>query len=131
MKAKAERIGEWAKTSLKSRSMSGKMLFVFALMIQLVPVLVWVERRGFALIQNRYGPNRVGPLGLLQLLADAVKFLFKEEFLPAKGVRLLYYGAPVVALVPGALALGAIPLGPPIDVAASPGLVANGALIRS
>ena len=92
-----------------------KMLVIFAMMIQAVPILVWVERRGSAFIQNRYGPNRVGPLGLLQLLADAVKFLFKEEFLPAKGVRLLYYGAPVVALVPGALALGSIPLGPPVQ----------------
>lgn len=56
-----------------------KMLLIFLLMVQLVPILVWVERRGSAYIQNRFGPNRVGPLGLTQLLADAVKFLFKEE----------------------------------------------------
>lgn len=95
-----------------------KMLVIFLMMIQAVPILVWVERRGSAFIQNRLGPNRVGPLGLLQLLADAVKFLFKEEFLPQKAVRFLYYAAPVAALVPGALALAAIPLGPPIEVAA-------------
>lgn len=93
-----------------------KMFAIFLLMVQLVPVLVWVERRGSAFIQNRFGPNRVGPLGLLQLLADAVKFLFKEEFLPQKGVRLMYYGAPVVALIPGALAFAAIPLSVPIDI---------------
>lgn len=94
-----------------------KMCLIFLMMIQAVPILVWVERRGSAFIQNRFGPNRVGPLGLMQLLADAVKFLFKEEFLPQKGVAFLYYAAPVMALVPGALALAAIPLGTPIEVA--------------
>lgn len=93
-----------------------KMFIIFLMMVQLVPILVWVERRGSAFIQNRFGPNRVGPLGLLQLLADAVKFLFKEEFLPKKGVRLLYYGAPIMALIPGALAFNAIPLSVPIHL---------------
>jgi NADH-quinone oxidoreductase subunit H len=93
-----------------------KMLIIFLLMVQLVPVLVWVERRGSAFIQNRFGPNRVGPLGLTQLLADAVKFLFKEEFVPPKSHALLYYAAPVLALVPGAIAFGGIPLSMPIDI---------------
>lgn len=93
-----------------------KLLVVFLLMVQAVPVLVWVERRGSAFIQNRFGPNRVGPLGLTQLLADAVKFLFKEEFSPKAGVALLYYAAPAFALVPAALAMGAIPLGSPLDL---------------
>src|SRR6476661_399435 len=93
-----------------------KLLVVFLLMVQAVPILVWVERRGSAFIQNRFGPNRVGPLGLMQLLADAVKFLFKEEFAPKAGVALLYYAAPAFALVPGALAMGAIPLGSPLDL---------------
>src|SRR5260221_14322625 len=88
-----------------------KMIAVFLLMVQLVPMLVWVERRGSAYIQNRFGPNRVGPLGLMQLLADAVKFLFKEEFIPAKAVRVLYYAAPIVSLVPATLGFCAIPLG--------------------
>lgn len=94
-----------------------KMVLIFLMMVQAVPVLVWVERRGSAFIQNRLGPNRVGPLGLMQLLADAVKFLFKEEFLPQKGVRLMYYGAPAMALIPGVLAFASIPLSTPIDVA--------------
>lgn len=93
-----------------------KMLIIFLMMVQLVPILVWVERRGSAFIQNRYGPNRVGPLGLMQLLADAVKFLFKEEFVPPKSRALLYYAAPVLALVPGALAFGAIPLSHPMEI---------------
>lgn len=95
-----------------------KLLAVFLLMVQAVPVLVWVERRGSAFIQNRFGPNRVGPLGLTQLLADAVKFLFKEEFAPKAGHAFLYYAAPAVALVPGALAMGAIPLGTPLELTA-------------
>jgi NADH-quinone oxidoreductase subunit H len=94
-----------------------KMLLIFLLMVQLVPILVWVERRGSAFIQNRFGPNRVGPLGLTQLLADAVKFLFKEEFVPPKSHALLYYAAPVLALIPGAIAFGGIPLSQPIEIA--------------
>ncbi len=95
-----------------------KLIVVFLLMVQAVPILVWLERRGSAFIQNRFGPNRVGPLGLLQLAADAVKFLFKEEFIPAKGIRLLYYGAPVAALVPATLAFAAIPLSAPVHIEA-------------
>lgn len=95
-----------------------KLILIFLLMVQLVPILVWVERRGSAFIQNRFGPNRVGPLGLLQLLADAVKFLFKEEFFPKNGVKFLYYAAPVSALIPATLAFMAIPIGSPIQVEA-------------
>lgn len=93
-----------------------KMILIFLMMVQLVPILVWVERRGSAFIQNRFGPNRVGPLGLMQLLADAVKFLFKEEFAPPKSKALLFYAAPVLALIPGAIAFGAIPLSHPIEI---------------
>lgn len=93
-----------------------KLVVVFLMMVQAVPILVWLERRGSAFIQNRFGPNRVGPLGLLQLLADAVKFLFKEEFIPAKGIRFLYYAAPVAALVPATLAFAAIPMSAPVHV---------------
>ncbi len=93
-----------------------KMFVIFLMMVQAVPILVWLERRGSAFIQNRTGPNRVGPLGLIQLLADAVKFLFKQPFLPEKGVAPLYYFAPVMALIPGALALNSIPLSTPIKI---------------
>jgi NADH-quinone oxidoreductase subunit H len=95
-----------------------KMVVIFLMMVQLVPLLVWVERRGSAYIQNRFGPNRVGPLGLTQLLADAVKFITKEEFAPAAGHKFLFYAAPVIALIPATLAFGAIPLSAPINVAA-------------
>lgn len=95
-----------------------KLVVVFLFMVQAVPVLVWLERRGSAFIQNRLGPNRVGPLGLMQLAADAVKFLFKEEFIPRRGVKLLYYAAPVASLVPATLAFAAMPLSVPLQVEA-------------
>lgn len=95
-----------------------KMVAIFLMMVQLVPILVWVERRGSAFIQGRLGPNRVGPLGLTQLLADAVKFLAKEEFVPEKGRKFIFYAAPVLSLVPAALAFGSIPLSSPIHVEA-------------
>lgn len=95
-----------------------KMVLIFLMMVQIVPLLVWVERRGSAYIQNRFGPNRVGPLGLMQLLADAVKFLTKEAFVPARGYPFIYYVAPVVAMIPATLALNAIPLSVPVSVEA-------------
>jgi NADH-quinone oxidoreductase subunit H len=87
-----------------------KLVVIFLMIVQLVPILVWVERRGSAFIQNRLGPNRVGPLGLMQLLADAVKFLTKESFVPDTAKPVLYYAAPIFALIPGAVAFAAIPL---------------------
>ena len=93
-----------------------KMIAIFLLMVQIVPLLVWVERRGSAFIQNRFGPNRVGPLGLTQLLADAVKFLTKEDFVPGRGYPFIYFAAPVIAMIPATLALNAIPLSMPVHI---------------
>lgn len=93
-----------------------KLVIIFLMIVQLVPILVWVERRGSAFIQNRLGPNRVGPLGLMQLLADAVKFLTKEAFIPDTAKPLLYYAAPIFALIPGAVAFAAIPMSTPFTV---------------
>ena len=93
-----------------------KTVLVFLLMVQAVPILVWLERRGSAFIQNRFGPNRVGPLGLIQLLADAVKFLTKEDFVPEKGNKFLFYCAPVFALIPAAVAYLAIPMSVPLVI---------------
>ena len=95
-----------------------KVAVIFLLMVQMVPLLVWVERRGSAFIQNRFGPNRIGPLGLVQNLADLVKFLCKEDFLGHKGRKGFFYAAPVLSLIPAALAFGAIPLSTPIKVEA-------------
>ncbi len=100
-----------------------KTVLVFLMMVQAVPILVWLERRGSGFIQNRFGPNRVGPLGLVQLLADAVKFLTKEDFAPEKGNRFMFYAAPVFALVPAAIAYMAIPMSVPLKLEASTFLI--------
>lgn len=88
-----------------------------ALLLQVTPIMVWVERRGSALIQDRLGPNRVGPLGLFQSLADAVKFLWKEDITPAEADRFMHRLAPVLALIPALTTFVVIPFGPDVTVA--------------
>ena len=68
-----------------------KLAFVFLVLLTTVPIMVWVERRGSALIQDRLGPNRVGPFGLLQPVVDVVKLLTKENIQPA-GRSAYYHG---------------------------------------
>ncbi|MCS7183648.1 MAG: NADH-quinone oxidoreductase subunit NuoH [Thermoanaerobaculum sp.] len=75
-----------------------KLVVVASMLLTIVPVMTWVERRGAAFIQDRLGPNRVGPWGLLQPVADAVKLLFKEDVTPAHVSKGLYFLAPAVAV---------------------------------
>jgi NADH-quinone oxidoreductase subunit H len=93
-----------------------KIAMIFIGVVSIVPLLVWVERRGSAFMQNRLGPNRVGPLGLLQLGADAIKFIFKEEFIPSNAQTVLYFLAPGLCLLPAALTFAAVPLASPVTV---------------
>ena len=94
-----------------------KINLIFLSMVALVPVLVWAERRVSALIQNRLGPNRVGPLGLMQILADLIKPLAKEDFVFSKNPHaIMFYLAPVFAVIPPALVFGALPLSAPISI---------------
>lgn len=74
-----------------------------------VPILVWLERRLLGWWQGRLGPNRVGPQGLLQPLADALKLMMKEDIVPANVDRTLYYLAPAIALVPVIMSLTVLP----------------------
>ena len=94
-----------------------KMGLWIALLLQVTPIMVWVERRGSALMQDRLGPNRVGPFGILQSLADAVKFFLKEDIIPAQADRFLYVLAPMLALLPALTTFVVLPFGPDIEVA--------------
>ena len=86
-----------------------KTVLVFLMMVQAVPILVWLERRGSGFIQNRFGPNRVGPLGLLQPIADALKLLLKEIIAPAQASKVLYFIAPIMVIMPAFAAWAVIP----------------------
>src|SRR5262245_10851130 len=88
-----------------------KIVGVFALLMTIVAYAVWVERKVSAAIQDRHGPNRFGPFGLLQPAADAVKAFLKEDFTPA-GVRKAYYWlAPMIVMTPSLLVVAVIPFG--------------------
>lgn len=86
-----------------------KIVFVLVVLIHVAPIMAWVERRGSALMQNRLGPNRLGPFGLLQSLADGIKFMFKEDPIPGHVEKFYYLLAPVVSLVPAFMAFAVIP----------------------
>ena len=73
--------------------------------------LTWYERRALARLQVRIGPNRAGPFGLLQPIADAVKLIFKEELTPGTADKLVFFWAPVITLVPSIIIAAVIPWG--------------------
>ncbi len=94
-----------------------KLHIILFSMIGLVPFLVWAERRVSALMQNRLGPNRYGPFGLMQILADLVKPLMKEDFTKGQH-KALYYLAPILAVVPPAVVFGSLPFSAPFTISA-------------
>lgn len=96
--------------------MGVKIGVVVLTMLTSVPVMVWVERRGSALMQNRLGPNRVGPLGILQAPVDVVKLLFKEDFIPAHVEKFIFVLAPAVLLIPAFMTFAVVPFGGDITI---------------
>ena len=86
------------------------LLIVNGLMI-LAMVFMYMERRVLGRFQSRIGPNRVGPFGLLQPIADAIKLLFKEDLIPDQADRAVFNLAPLVMIVPALLILSVIPFG--------------------
>jgi NADH-quinone oxidoreductase subunit H len=89
-----------------------KIAFVWGMVLAaLLPLLVWAERRVAAFIQDRPGPNRVGPLGLFQSLADVIKFVMKEDVTPTHADRFLFNLAPWLTLVPAITTFAVIPFG--------------------
>src|SRR5579862_3009548 len=111
---------------------------ILVLVMPLASLLTWAERRQSAMMQDRLGPNRanIGPIklkGILHFVADAIKMIFKEDFIPANVHRGLFALAPILALAPVLIAFSIIPFGPtvyphavkeildPAVVAANPG----------
>src|ERR1043166_1438900 len=80
--------------------------------------LIWLERRLLALWQDRYGPNRVGPFGLLQVLADMIKIFFKEDWIPPFADRVLFVIAPAIAVVTVLMSFAVLPVAPGIIISA-------------
>jgi len=94
-----------------------KTLIAFAVLMVSVLFMVWFERKVIADMQNRYGPNRAGPFGILQSLADGIKLFFKEDLLPERADRKVFRLAPYLSAVPAFLAFAIVPLGGTIKVA--------------
>ena len=93
-----------------------KVVVAFAFLMVTTLLLVWAERKWVSDLQNRVGPDRAGPYGILQSLADGVKAFFKESIRPTKAEYLLYLVAPIAALIPALLIFLVIPIGAPIEI---------------
>ncbi len=93
-----------------------KSVVIFVIIIGGFAYLTLLERRTLARFQVRIGPNRAGPGGILQPLADAVKLIFKEELIPEKADKLLFIIAPVITVLPALIILAVIPLGPQVEL---------------
>ncbi len=92
-----------------------KIALILGHVLGIIPLIIWAERKIIGYVQDRPGPNRVGPFGLLQGIVDGAKLLMKEDFIPAGADRTLYLLAPAIVLVPAFLAMCIIPWGPIIE----------------
>ncbi|TDD64209.1 NADH-quinone oxidoreductase subunit NuoH [Jiangella aurantiaca] len=93
-----------------------KCLAIFVLCVVLTLFNIVFERKVVARMQHRLGPNRTGPFGSLQSLADGVKLMFKEDIIPKAADKIVYIAAPLVAVIPSFLILSVIPLGPEVSI---------------
>jgi NADH-quinone oxidoreductase subunit H len=94
-----------------------KAFLIINVVLLMFAYLTWVERKVIGRMQRRYGPNRAGPFGLLQPIADLVKLIRKESFVPTHGIDVLYIGAPVLSAFTALAAFAVIPFGPGWEVA--------------
>ena len=113
-------------TSRDTLILLAKMIGIFGGVMGALAYTTLVERRLMAFVQMRPGPNRVGPFGLLQPIADGLKFLFKEQTVPGNANVLLYYAAPIVSLIPALLSFSVIPFGPDLQMGFAKGWRGSG-----
>tara|TARA_B100000482_G_scaffold15474_1_gene10611 strand:+ start:28 stop:1026 length:999 start_codon:yes stop_codon:yes gene_type:complete len=88
-----------------------KIIFLLVPVLTAVALIVWLDRRIWALVQKRRGPNVVGPFGLFQSLADALKYIFKEIIIPASSNKIIFILAPIVTMTLALIAWAVIPFG--------------------
>ncbi len=93
-----------------------RVVVVFVFLLVTVLLLIWVERKFVSDLQNRVGPDKAGPWGILQSLADGVKSFFKESIRPTKAELAIYLAAPIAALIPALLIFLVVPIGAPITI---------------
>jgi NADH-quinone oxidoreductase subunit H len=93
-----------------------KVVAAFLALLLVTLIVVWAERKIIADMQARVGPNRWGPFGLLQTLADGIKLFFKEDFRPKAADRWTYAIAPIMAMVPSFLAFAVVPVGDRLEI---------------
>jgi NADH-quinone oxidoreductase subunit H len=96
---------------------AGKVLVVFAFLMVAVMFMVWFERKLISDMQSRIGPDRAGPWGIGQTLADGIKLFFKEALLPDRADRRVFHLAPFLSIVPAFLTFAVVPFGGTISIA--------------
>ena len=90
-----------------------KFLIAFLIVQGIVAAMTWIERRLLGFMQARLGPNRVGPEGLFQIIADPIKLLLKEDILPSSAEKVAYFLGPILPVLPAFVVFCLIPFGPP------------------
>jgi NADH-quinone oxidoreductase subunit H len=94
-----------------------KVLVAFVVLLVSVMLMIWFERKVISDMQNRIGPNRAGPWGILQTLADGIKLFFKEDLMPTQADRTVFKLAPYLALLPALLIFTIVPVGGVVTIA--------------
>ena len=94
-----------------------KVLVVFGVLMVSVMLMIWFERKVISDMQSRIGPNRAGPFGIAQTLADGIKLFFKEDLMPDQADRAVFMLAPYLTIIPAFLAFAIVPIGGVVTVA--------------
>ncbi len=94
-----------------------KVLVAFAALMIAVMLMIWFERKVISDMQSRIGPNRAGPWGIMQTLADGIKLFFKEDLIPERSDRIVFRLAPLLVIVPALVAFAIVPVGGIVTIA--------------